>query len=84
MNSLNNSSVDAGAGIIIAGVGREGEVRESRAGAGIIAIDVVLELTDRGVVEFGLEGTELLEQENLWEPLADLIELAPVSLLTML
>ena len=70
MNSLNSSSVDAGAGIAIAGAEREGEAgtgasRAGRAGAGTLVASVALGLTDRGAVVFSLEGTELQEREDL-------------------
>ena len=84
MNNLNNSSVDAGAGTIIAGASTEGEVRAGRAGSGTLATGVALRLTDGGVVVFSLGGKELLEREDFWEPLSDLIGLAASSLLTTL
>ena len=78
MNSLNSSSVDAGAGTAIAGAEREGEAEigvsgADRTGAGTLATSVALGLIDGGEVVFGLEGAKLLEWEDLWEPLADLI-----------
>ena len=89
MNSLNSSSVDAGAGAAIVGVEREGEAKTGaskagRAGAGTLATSVALGLTDGGAVVFGSEGAELLEREDLWEPLADLIGPAAASLLATL
>ena len=89
MNSLNSSSVDAGAGTAIAGAEREGEAETDasgadRTGAGTLAIGVALGLTDGGAVVFGSEGVELLEREDLWEPLADLIEPVAARLLAMI
>ena len=86
MNSLNSSSVDAGAGTAIVGVEREGKAKTGasevgRAGAGTLATGVALGLKDGGAVVFGLEGAELLEREDLWEPLADLIGPAAARLL---
>ena len=65
MNSLNSSSVDAGAGTAIVGVGREGEAGAGKAGASILATDVALRQTDGGIVVFCLDGTKLLEWEDL-------------------
>ena len=89
MNSLNSSSVDAGAGTAIVGVERKGEAKTGaskagRASAGTLATGVALGLTDGGVVIFGLEGAELLEREDLWEPLVDLKRPAAASLLATL
>ena len=89
MNSLNSSSVDAGAGTAIVGVEREGEAKTGaskagRAGAGTLATGVALGLTDGGAVVFGSEGAELLEREILREPLADLLGSTAASLLATL
>ena len=89
MNSLNNYSVDARAGIIIIKVQREGEVGTGasgveRANMGILATGIALELTDGVVVVYDFEGAELLEREDLWEPLADFIGLFSASFLVML
>ena len=86
MNSLNSSSVDAGAGtaIVEAERKREAETGASgagRIGAGTLATGVALGLTDGGTVIFGSEGAELLEREDVWEPLADLIGPVAASLL---
>ena len=89
MNSLKSSSVDAGAGIAITGADREGEAGTGvsgagRAGAGTLATDVALGLLNGGAVVFDSEETELLEREDLWEPLADPIGLATAGLLATL
>ena len=89
MNSLNSSSVDAGAGTAIVRVEREEEAKKGtseagRAGAGTLASGVALGLTDRGAVIFRSEEAELLERKDLWEPLADLIRPAAASLLATL
>ena len=86
MNNLNSFSVDAGAETAIVGVEREGEAKTDtfeagRAEAGILALGIALGLTDGGVVAFSSEGAELLEREDLWEPLADLIGPAAARLL---
>ena len=86
MNSLKSSSVDAGAGTAIAGAEKEGEAVTGASGAGrtgadTLTTDVALGLTAEGTVVFGSEGAELLEREDLWEPLADLIGPAAASLL---
>ena len=70
MNSLNSSLVDAGVWKAIAVAKREGEAATGASGAcrayaGILAIGVALGQTDGDVVLFGLEGTELLEWEDL-------------------
>ena len=87
MNSLNSFSVDAGAGTAIAGAERECEAKTGasgagRTGAGTLATGIALGLTDGGAVIFGLEGVELLEREDLWEPLANLRGPAAACLLT--
>ena len=51
---------------------------------GILAISVALGLINGGQVVFGSEGAKLLEREDLWEPLADLIRLDIASLLVTL
>ena len=89
MNSLNSFSVDAGAGIAIAGLERVKEAGiyasgVGRASAGILTMGITLRLTDGGVVVFGFEGVELLMWEDFWKPLADLIGPAAASLLAML
>ena len=89
MNSLYSFSVDAGAETAIARVEREIEAETfasgaGRAGADTLTIGVALGIIDEGVVVFDLEEPELLEREDLWELLADLIRLVAVSLLAML
>ena len=86
MNSLNSFSVDAGAGTAIAGAEREEEAKTGasgagKTGAGTLATGGALGLIYRGVVVFGSEEAELLEREDLCEPLADLIGPAATSLL---
>ena len=88
MNSLNSSSVDAGVGTVIVGAEREGEAqtdisKAGRADAGILAIGIVFGLIDRGIVVFGSEEAELIKREDLWEPLADPIELSATTLLAI-
>ena len=89
MNSLNSSLVDAGAGIVIVKVEREKEAEtgafgEVWTGAGTLATGVALRLIDRGAILFGLEAAEILEQEDIWEPLADFIGLVAETLLAIL
>ena len=86
MNSLNSSSVDAGAGTAISGAEREEEVETDAFGvgktdAGTLATSVALGLIDTSIVVFGLEGAELLEWEYLEEPLVDLIRPTAASFL---
>ena len=89
MNSLNSSSVDAGVGTAIVEAEKEEEAKTGASGAGkfsadILIIGVALGLTDGGAVVFRLEGAELLEREDFWKPLPDLIRLALASLLATL
>ena len=89
MMSLNSSSVDVGARTAIVEAEKEGQVeidisRAGSAGAGTLTTGIPLGLTDGDVVVFDLERVELLEQEDLWEPLADLIGPAGASLLATL
>ena len=69
MNSLNNFSVDAGAGIAIAGLEKIREARTGtsgvrRASAGTLTTSITLALIDGSAVVFGLEGVELLKRED--------------------
>ena len=76
MNCLNKSSVGVGARVAIR--------RAIRVGVGISSAGVTPGLTERGEEVFTLVKVELLEQEILREPLADLLGPTAASLLAML
>ena len=76
MNCLNKSSVGAGVGAVIGGA--------IGASAGISGVGVAPGLTDGGAEVFISGEVELLEREDLLEPLVDLIGPAAATFLAML
>lgn len=89
MNSLNNSSVDLGARTAMDRVKRKREVGTgafavSRVNADTLGASIALELIDERVVVFSSDKLELLEREDLLEPLADFIRPVATSFLVML